>query len=943
MKRIYKVNGMSSFKKYSSFIYILLLLLLNKSNNLFAEGTKEVSPTSTQIASLSINPGTGAGSYFGASEEDRIYIKIGDFTTEKLYFGLGNFIRTTGAGTPINDVYYRIKNSAGVVVAGPAAVPTSTISTYAQAVAGPNIAGTAPAGYTPIVFTPTANGDYYIELYRSTDMGVTQAAVGTTSANVFHAPFFDFTVANATGTRFPGRIYSQKWSFRATDPASTVPYVGEFDDPISPALYSYTNDKLVVKVDFDDIQPLAFIPAFNSYGVNSATTTDPLITRKSITSGTTAPSLPNSFKTFLTYPDPAQFPPANLAGAPIIQSITGCPGAYTVNYINTAPGDVKVVFDLNGTTGYQAGTTDVLFERLDVAAGTQSIAWDGKDGLGNPVVGNTPFSSNISLLRGRMNMPMYDAEINANGFKISVVTPLANPNVTLYWDDSDATRMTAITGQAANLNQTTGLGINNSVIGQVGPGHAWNGIYGTTLQGPPALPNSGTGSTTPTDGSDDFGNLRTINTWFWALDENSGNGTVRTPACLNLSGNLFNDTDALNDMAVDGSLYTATGEFAVLLNAIGQVVQSVPIVNGTYSFSNVDSGDYKMIITNTQPANGATGIVPSAPNGYTFTGEGITTPGDGTVDGSINFTLVNTNLNNINFGINIKPPVATDDSNLDNVQGTNVSVNILANDKLSDGSTATPTNTSVALTTTGLPAGSTLNANGSVTVPGQGTWTYDPATGVLTFDPLDAFKGNPTPITYVIKETATGLTDTALVTVTYVASLPINLISFSLAQFEDKINLNWRTANETNFSYFEVQRSSTDKEFNGIGKVIGNNRSVYNVVDSNPIIGFNYYRLKMVDLDGTFKFSKVIAVNYEKNGEYIFVENPASNGQIKISTNAKKPQFTLYSGTGKAFSINVNEVEKNIFTIKTSILPAGIYYLNMVTNNSRTTKKIIIH
>ena len=114
------------------------------------------------------------------------------------------------------------------------------------------------------------------------------------------------------------------------------------------------------------------------------------------------------------------------------------------------------------------------------------------------------------------------------------------------------------------------------------------------------------------------------------------------------------------------------------------------------------------------------------------------------------------------------PPVANNDSSLNNTVGTNVTLNILTNDTLSDGTQATPTNTTVALTTTGLPAGSTITGN-VVTVPGQGTWTYVPATGIITFLPLSTFVTNPTDITYILTEVSTGLTDTATVNIEYLA------------------------------------------------------------------------------------------------------------------------------------------------------------------------------
>ncbi len=81
----------------------------------------------------------------------------------------------------------------------------------------------------------------------------------------------------------------------------------------------------------------------------------------------------------------------------------------------------------------------------------------------------------------------------------------------------------------------------------------------------------------------------------------------------------------------------------------------------------------------------------------------------------------------------------------------------------------------MALDQTSVPGG-VLNGDGSVTVPGQGKWVYNDSNGELTFTPCadgdtdcptGGFTGDPSPIDYTLTETATGLSDTATVTVDY--------------------------------------------------------------------------------------------------------------------------------------------------------------------------------
>ncbi len=114
------------------------------------------------------------------------------------------------------------------------------------------------------------------------------------------------------------------------------------------------------------------------------------------------------------------------------------------------------------------------------------------------------------------------------------------------------------------------------------------------------------------------------------------------------------------------------------------------------------------------------------------------------------------------------PPTATNDSSNGNTTNQpSTPLHILTNDRLGDGTLATPSNTFVDLNP------STPGVEITLTVPGEGTWNYDPATGLIVFTPQVGFTSNPTPIVYKLTETQTGLSDTATITVTYIAQAPV--------------------------------------------------------------------------------------------------------------------------------------------------------------------------
>ncbi len=120
----------------------------------------------------------------------------------------------------------------------------------------------------------------------------------------------------------------------------------------------------------------------------------------------------------------------------------------------------------------------------------------------------------------------------------------------------------------------------------------------------------------------------------------------------NISGNVFNDITA--DNTVNGVGTNAGGLFANLVDATGNVYASTPVAaNGTYSFSNIETSTYNIILTTTAGTVGSPLSTATLPSGYTSVGEHVGT-GSGT-DGSPNSVLAvvvaNANVTNANFGI----------------------------------------------------------------------------------------------------------------------------------------------------------------------------------------------------------------------------------------------------------------------------------------------------
>ncbi|MBM1272004.1 OmpA family protein, partial [Ponticoccus sp. SC2-37] len=204
------------------------------------------------------------------------------------------------------------------------------------------------------------------------------------------------------------------------------------------------------------------------------------------------------------------------------------------------------------------------------------------------------------------------------------------------------------------------------------------------------------------------------------------------------------DTPLSNDSDADGTLDATT----VVLTGTGAPAGSTLASDGK---------------TLTVPGEG-TWTVNATTGAITFTPEaGVTadpTPASYTVDDNDGNTSNEATVS-VTFG---DAPVAVDDIFVSGANGP-VTDTPLSNDSDADG---TLDATTVVLTGTGAPAGSTLASDGkTLTVPGEGTWTVNATTGAITFTPEAGVTADPTPASYTVDDNDGNTSNEATVSVTF--------------------------------------------------------------------------------------------------------------------------------------------------------------------------------
>ncbi|GAB5417385.1 MAG: hypothetical protein Crog4KO_29670 [Crocinitomicaceae bacterium] len=168
--------------------------------------------------------------------------------------------------------------------------------------------------------------------------------------------------------------------------------------------------------------------------------------------------------------------------------------------------------------------------------------------------------------------------------------------------------------------------------------------------------------------------------------------------------------------------------------------------------------------------------------------------------------------------------------------------------------------------------------------------------------------------------------------------LPLDYVEFTGREKGDYNELTWSTQSELNNDHFEVERSFNGVDFEPIGRVDGVGTttlvSEYHFFDKNPIKGVQYYRLKQVDVDGTYSRSKIISIKQSTSEQISFYPNPAvSTITISdLSDSFRVVDIYLYSIAGKLLLKKEAMDLSSPVTLEVSSLQVGTYYLEL--NNS---------
>jgi hypothetical protein len=169
------------------------------------------------------------------------------------------------------------------------------------------------------------------------------------------------------------------------------------------------------------------------------------------------------------------------------------------------------------------------------------------------------------------------------------------------------------------------------------------------------------------------------------------------------------------------------------------------------------------------------------------------------------------------------------------------------------------------------------------------------------------------------------------------SALPVTLVHFEAEALEESVRLRWQTTLEVNALHFEMERSNDGTHFVSIGRLAaqGEVKTLKNYVfmDNAPHAGINYYRLKMVDRDGSFSFSRVVSAQSAVPSEDLTVRvypSPATEGYVHVAHSGDNAvKLAIYDLKGRELPAAWQETTKGVLSLDVHTLSSGIYILQV--------------
>ena len=176
--------------------------------------------------------------------------------------------------------------------------------------------------------------------------------------------------------------------------------------------------------------------------------------------------------------------------------------------------------------------------------------------------------------------------------------------------------------------------------------------------------------------------------------------------------------------------------------------------------------------------------------------------------------------------------------------------------------------------------------------------------------------------------------------------LPIELLSFQAIPQQDRVDLNWSTASESDNAWFFVERSMDLQDWQIVVQRPGAGNSSYvleySSVDPAPLSGTSYYRLRQVDINGTSSTSDVVPVQFTGVAVQLSLfPNPATNQVTAWAVGTATGRVELFNSLGQPVASS-RALQDSRAVIDLSALPSGSYVVVLTTADAVFQQRLLV-
>lgn len=184
-------------------------------------------------------------------------------------------------------------------------------------------------------------------------------------------------------------------------------------------------------------------------------------------------------------------------------------------------------------------------------------------------------------------------------------------------------------------------------------------------------------------------------------------------------------------------------------------------------------------------------------------------------------------------------------------------------------------------------------------------------------------------------------------------ALPVQLASFKAFPNKQRVDLHWRTTSEVNNQEFEIEHRTNEGTFQTIATIPGNGTTSsiqdYHYSHSNVQMGSNYYRLKQVDIDGNYQYSKVISAEIatKDNSLIQLFPNPNLTGRVNLIYHAQDNDILhikLLDTNGRLMKYEKRAIANGHNSLELNIgsLGNGLFIMEISDSHKRIYKKLML-